>query len=119
MSPKRPLSPKRLSHGVTSRLAPLKREGALLACALLNGLLITLAASTSQAREGVPPSAEVTPTPALSDLHELRVAVSAFGAVQGSFITKPDNEYYSDGPLRYDIPYSGYGGVGGRDRALL
>ena len=105
-----------LHHHAGSLSASLSRallSRALLTRALLSGFLLTLSASPSHALDAPPSGAEVTPTPALSDLHELRVAVSAFGAVQGSFITKPDNEYYSDGPLRYDIPYSGYGGVGG------
>jgi hypothetical protein len=79
-------------------------EARALACASACALAISLAISLA-----ICPS----PTQAQVKVHDLRVAVSAAGAVQGSFITKPDNEYYRALNLNFDVPYSGYGGVGG------
>ncbi len=81
--------------------------------ALALALLASLSATAlSPAAAYASPDA-LEPESSLGALHELRVSVGAAGAVQGSFITQPKSELYKVGGAYADVPYSGYGGVGG------
>jgi|GEM_PF-3442802 len=96
----------------SARVAPL--------CALL-ALALPAAPRPASAQSAASPGApERAPLSApLSALHELRVAVGAAVAVQGSFISKPKSEYYQQPGILWDVPYSGYGGVGGAGAASV